>query len=242
METYLGQGWAWHTREVILSIADPLLSFPLFLPPAHFYFPSSSSLSDFAVFSCDTRKSSLRQVPWCMWSLAIYWLGHLWECQVPPYRTSQYGRYRWESQEAYGHTHNLPLSLGVEYTGGHVALLSLCVYAVSTVAQHSLLCFPPSQASWGLAQSTVATYTVSPQKFQRKLQTLANSFAVKDFISRLWQGPPQNSSISNGIHGLVTGLIHLPSFPSPSDKQSYLSQLSSLELCSHLLPDWNLEP
>lgn len=105
METYLGQGWAWQTREVILSIADPLLSFPLFLPPAHFYFPSSSSLSDFAVFSCDTRKSSLRQVPWCMWSLAIYWLGHLWECQVPPYRTSQYGRYRWESQEAYGHTH-----------------------------------------------------------------------------------------------------------------------------------------
>lgn len=44
------------------------------------------------------------------------------------------------------HSH-LPLSLGVEYTGGHVALLSLCVYAVSTVAQHSLLCFPPSQAS-----------------------------------------------------------------------------------------------
>lgn len=73
--------------------------------------------------------------------------------------------------------------------------LLLPFVCVQPVIKHGLLSLHPSQASCGLAQSTVTTCTVSPLGFQRNLRTLANSLAVKGVISRLLQGPEQNSSI-----------------------------------------------
>lgn len=73
--------------------------------------------------------------------------------------------------------------------------LLLRFVCVQPVIKRGLLSLHPSQESYGLAQSTVTTCTVSPPGFQRNLQTLANSLAVKGVISRLLQGPEQNSSI-----------------------------------------------
>lgn len=177
METYLGWSWMCCTVEVILLQLISSLFFPsLFLPATSIYFPPPIAQALLSVVVSERNS----------WGMC----------------TDAFGAQPFTEGSAELHnTGVLCVRAEIEKHGKPVVPFSLLLFlekwlqrsthdfschfvraCESPVTQQGLLSFHPSQASWGLAQSTVTSCTVILMGFQRNSWITGKLICCEEFF------------------------------------------------------------